>query len=203
MDDNRNTRGHEAIVGPHTTYMAMTPETTSHDCPEWKRRLRQSPGRGTEWTVVWLRQGDENWEGDACETDCGLRHSHNTDASCDCEWRCHCKCSLFFVSVGHEELVRDGGVGTRNEVTLDSLIGLSWTRAWKMKLQRPFLLQYEDFDKDFSQVLLITDPLCCLPLSLARESAFVNHVTTRSCFASTSGNLFAERGQILLERYPR
>ena len=38
MEDNRNTRGPEAIVGPHNTYMAMTPETTSHDCPEWKRR---------------------------------------------------------------------------------------------------------------------------------------------------------------------
>ena len=28
MDDNRNTRGPKAIVGAHTTYMAMTPETT-------------------------------------------------------------------------------------------------------------------------------------------------------------------------------
>ena len=63
--------------------------------------------------------------------------------------------------MGHEELVRDGGVGTRNEVTLDSLIGLSWTRAWKMKLQRPFLFQYEDFDKDFSHdgaVFVSIDP---------------------------------------------
>ena len=69
--------------------------------------------------------------------------------------------SLFFVSVGHEELVRDGGVGTRNEVTMDSLIGLSWTRAWKMKLQQPFPVQCEDFDKDFSHdgaVFVSIDP---------------------------------------------
>ena len=84
----------------------------------------------------------------------------------------------------------------------NSLIGLSWTRAWQMKLQLPFLLQYEDLDKDFSQVLLITDLLCCLPLSLARESAFVNHVTTRSRFASTSGNLSPKEGKGLLEQYP-